>query len=82
MNRKTVSGLGLVIAAAFMPTAASAGVIGMLGNFDVTITGDTAKSRTICFNPMVLHTGASEATGKFTAGAVRRKKWRLLSQSQ
>ncbi len=26
----------------------------MLGNFDVTITGNTAKSRTICFNPMVL----------------------------
>jgi hypothetical protein len=26
----------------------------MLGNFDVTITGDTAASRTICFNPMVL----------------------------
>lgn len=26
----------------------------MLGNFDVTITGDTASSRTICFNPMVL----------------------------
>ncbi|MGV0742072.1 nuclear transport factor 2 family protein [Mycolicibacterium sp. XJ870] len=26
----------------------------MLGNFDVRITGDTASSRTICFNPMVL----------------------------
>ena len=41
----------------------------MLGNFDVTITGDTAKSRTICFNPMVLHTGASEATGQGSAEA-------------
>ena len=26
----------------------------MLGNFDARITGDTASSRTICFNPMVL----------------------------
>jgi SnoaL-like domain len=26
----------------------------MLGNFDVRIEGDTASSRTICFNPMVL----------------------------
>lgn len=26
----------------------------LLGNFDVHITGDTASSRTICFNPMVL----------------------------
>lgn len=26
----------------------------MLGNFDVKVTGDTASSRTICFNPMVL----------------------------
>ena len=26
----------------------------MLGNFDVRIDGDTALSRTICFNPMVL----------------------------
>lgn len=26
----------------------------MLGNFDVRISGDTASSRTICFNPMVL----------------------------
>ena len=25
----------------------------MLGNFDVRISGDTASSRTICFNPMV-----------------------------
>ena len=32
----------------------------MLGNFDVTITGDTAKSRTICFNPMVLPSGDAE----------------------
>lgn len=26
----------------------------MLGNFDVRIDGDTASSRTICFNPMVM----------------------------
>jgi hypothetical protein len=26
----------------------------MLGNFDVRIDGDTASSRTYCFNPMVL----------------------------
>ena len=26
----------------------------MLGNFDVRVTGDTASSRTLCFNPMVL----------------------------
>ncbi|MGN7781065.1 nuclear transport factor 2 family protein [Mycolicibacterium sp. 22603] len=26
----------------------------MLGNVDVRITGDTATSRTLCFNPMVL----------------------------
>lgn len=26
----------------------------MLGNFDVRVDGDTATSRTICFNPMVL----------------------------
>ena len=26
----------------------------MLGNFSVRIDGDTASSRTICFNPMVL----------------------------
>ena len=26
----------------------------MIGNFDVRIDGDTASSRTICFNPMVL----------------------------
>jgi hypothetical protein len=26
----------------------------MLGNFDIRITGDTASSRTLCFNPMVL----------------------------
>jgi SnoaL-like domain len=26
----------------------------MLGNFDVHIDGDTASSRTVCFNPMVL----------------------------
>jgi hypothetical protein len=27
----------------------------MLGNVDVRITGDTASSRTICFNPMVFN---------------------------
>jgi hypothetical protein len=26
----------------------------MLGNFDVRLNGDTATSRTICFNPMVM----------------------------
>ncbi len=26
----------------------------MLGNVDVRVTGDTATSRTLCFNPMVL----------------------------
>jgi SnoaL-like domain len=26
----------------------------LLGNFDVRIDGDTAKSQTLCFNPMVL----------------------------
>ena len=26
----------------------------MLGNFSVRVDGDTASSRTICFNPMVL----------------------------
>ncbi|MCF6390742.1 nuclear transport factor 2 family protein [Mycobacterium sp. MBM] len=31
----------------------------MLGNFDVTIDGDTATARTLCFNPMVL--GAAPA---------------------
>ncbi|MDR3662709.1 MAG: nuclear transport factor 2 family protein [Mycobacterium sp.] len=33
----------------------------MLGNFDVTITGDTATSRTLCFNPMVLPTAPDAA---------------------
>ncbi len=32
----------------------------MLGNFDVRIDGDTASSRTICFNPMVLPAGAKQ----------------------
>lgn len=27
----------------------------MLGNFDVRVDGDTAASRTICFNPMVFN---------------------------
>ena len=42
MNRRALSGLGLAMAAVFMPTAASAGVIGMLGNFDVI--NDTGKT--------------------------------------
>jgi hypothetical protein len=32
----------------------------MLGNFSVRIEGDTAASRTICFNPMVLPVAAEE----------------------
>lgn len=32
----------------------------MLGNFSVHIDGDTASSRTICFNPMVLPTAAGK----------------------
>ena len=32
----------------------------MLGNFSVRVTGETASSRVICFNPMVL---AGESTG-------------------
>jgi hypothetical protein len=32
----------------------------MLGNFDVRIDGDTATSRTICFNPMVLREATTE----------------------
>jgi len=32
----------------------------MLGNLSITFSGDTAKSRVICFNPMVL--GGSEGT--------------------
>lgn len=35
----------------------------MLGNFDVTISGDSATSRTLCFNPMVLPMGDSAANG-------------------
>ncbi|MBY0286038.1 MAG: nuclear transport factor 2 family protein [Mycobacteriaceae bacterium] len=27
----------------------------MLGNFDVRVDGDTASSRTVCFNPMVFN---------------------------
>ena len=27
----------------------------LLGNFDVRVDGDTAKSRTMCFNPMVFN---------------------------
>jgi hypothetical protein len=32
----------------------------MLGNFSVRIDGDTASSRTICFNPMVLPAAAAK----------------------
>jgi hypothetical protein len=32
----------------------------MLGNFSVRITGDTASSRVICFNPMVLPGGSDQ----------------------
>ena len=32
----------------------------MLGNFDVRIDADTASSRTICFNPMVLDEAAKQ----------------------
>src|SRR5690349_314194 len=28
----------------------------MIGNFDVKVTGDTASSRIICFNPMLMNT--------------------------
>ena len=34
----------------------------MLGNFSVRIDGDTAASRTICFNPMVLGGDRSDGT--------------------
>jgi hypothetical protein len=34
----------------------------MLGNMDIRIDGDTASSRTICFNPMVLPQAAEPAT--------------------
>jgi hypothetical protein len=29
----------------------------LIGNFDVTVKGDTASSRILCFNPMVLGSG-------------------------
>lgn len=34
----------------------------MLGNMDIRIDGDTASSRTVCFNPMVLPGAAGPAT--------------------
>ena len=47
----------------------------MLGNFDVQIsrnpTGDTASSRTICFNPMVLDADAKQVL--FCGTLVRRR---------
>lgn len=33
----------------------------MLGNFDVKIDGDSATSRTLCFNPMVLPSSDAQA---------------------
>jgi hypothetical protein len=30
----------------------------LIGNFDVTVTGETARSRVLCFNPMVLSDAA------------------------
>lgn len=33
----------------------------LIGNFDVRVTGDTAKSRILCFNPMVLGDEAGRA---------------------
>ena len=36
----------------------------MLGNFSVRIDGDTAASRTICFNPMVLPGGDERRPGE------------------
>ena len=32
----------------------------MLGNFDVRVDGDTASSRTICFNPMLMGGGGNK----------------------
>ena len=43
----------------------------MLGNFSVRIDGDTASSRTICFNPMVL--GGEKRTGDVLRLVVRRR---------
>jgi len=42
MKQKILSGISLAIAAACLPTGAAAGVIGMLGNFDVI--NDTGKT--------------------------------------
>jgi hypothetical protein len=33
----------------------------LIGNFDVRVTGDTATSRILCFNPMVLGDGSAPA---------------------
>jgi hypothetical protein len=33
----------------------------LIGNFDVRVNGDTAKSRILCFNPMVLGDGTGAA---------------------
>ena len=43
----------------------------MLGNFSVRIDGDTAASRTICFNPMVL--GRRQAASDVLRTLVRRR---------
>ena len=43
----------------------------MLGNFSVRIDGDTASSRMICFNPMVL--GGDEGPSDVLRALVRRR---------
>ena len=43
----------------------------MLGNFSVRIDGDTASSRTICFNPMVA--GRREGPDHVLRAVVRRR---------
>ena len=46
----------------------------MLGNFSVRIDGDTASSRTICFNPMVLPAATKEdQEGDVLRALVRRR---------
>ena len=47
----------------------------MLGNFSVRIDGDTASSRTICFNPMVLPAGThKDRTDHVLRPLVRRRR--------
>ena len=49
----------------------------MVGNFDLQIDGDTASSRTICFNPMVLggekNRCCSAGSGTSTSSCARPK---------